>query len=147
MLTAIYYSYTHQKQECLKLKALEELCELFAYIHKNISCFSKPFGELCRGYTSPVLEQLQFYALWREGKTEEAVNTLSFLEKSVWNELYHYLENAGQGYKEEELQLCQYTKERMQEAMRKQKEDSTKKNKMYRTLPFLLVFSILLLFW
>ena len=120
VLAAMQYSYAYQKHEQMKLRLLTELCDLFAYIQKNIECFSKPLGELCRGYSSPALAQLGFYDCWQEGRIHDMQHTLRLLSASEKDTVQQYFRNAGQGYKEEELQLCRYTLDRLREALKHQ---------------------------
>lgn len=144
---AFYYSYSRQwvgQQKCL---LLEELCALMDWIQKNIECFAKPLDEICQDYTSPQLEQYGFYDQWQTEGLLCAMENLPYLTDTAKEVLLPYGKTAGQGYKEEELRLCRYTKEQLSEILRKQKEDLHAKNRMYRTLPFLLVLSIVLLLY
>ncbi len=150
-LTALYYSLLKQRQEQNKLEILTELCDLFGYLQKNIECFSSPLGDLYRSYTSPNLAQLGFYETWRKDSLEAAVDALAAqagkpLPEGAAKTIRLYSYKAGQGYKEEELQLCRYTREALQEELQKAQKDSGGKRRMYRTMPFLLVLSVVLLF-
>ncbi len=145
-LSALYYSMTRQKQEKTKLTILGELCDLFGYLQKNIECFSSPLGDLYRSYTSPVLSAWGFYQTWQEDSPEAAVDMLPSLSADVRKVLVQYGAKAGQGYKEDEMRLCRYTREVLTEELEKQRQESGGKRKMYRTMPFLLVLSIVLLF-
>ncbi len=152
LLAALYYSLTKQQQEKNKLIILAELCDLFGYLQKNIECFSSPLGDLYRSYTSPALAQMGFYEIWREDSLDAAMDVLSIkagnpLPAGVEKTIRRYSQKAGQGYKEEELQLCRYTRETLQEELQKAQKDSDGKRRMYRTMPFLLVLSVVLLFW
>lgn len=147
LLTAFYYSRNRQKTEDIKYGILTELCSLFAYIQKNIDCFTKPLGEICQGYTSPFLEEYGFYTVWKQQTLTHAVQVLPYISASVRETLLRYAQSAGQGYKEEELHLCRFTLEQLQEMLAGQKEERKAKNRMYRTLPYLLVLSIVLLLY
>ncbi len=151
-LAALYYSICKQRQEKTKLDILTELCDLFGYLQKNIECFSSPLGDLYRAYSSPTLAQLGFYETWREASLEAAVAVLTGgagnpLPEGAEKTMRHYSERAGQGYKEEELQLCRYTRDALQEELQRAQKNSAGKRRMYRTMPFLLVLSVVLLFW
>ena len=147
MLTALYYSSSHQKTEQYKLTVLTELCTLFSHISKNIECFSKPIGEICREYTSPLLAQYDFYTYWQEKGLREAIRKIPHISDTVRDTLSRYAESAGHGYKDDELRLCRYMQEHLEEELKRQKEENLSKNKLYRTLPFLLVLSIVLLLY
>lgn len=145
--TAFYYSYSRQwmgKQKCI---LLEELCVLLEWIQKNIECFAKPLDEICNDYTSPQLAQYGFYNQWQTDGLFCALENLPYLPNAAKELLLQYGKTAGQGYKEEELRLCRYTKEQLSEILYQQKEDLRAKNRMYQTLPFLLVLSIVLLLY
>lgn len=146
-LTALYYSQSHQVAAKRSCDILSELCSLFSYILKNIECFTRPLDEICQGYSSPLLEQCGFFLHWQNRDLHRAVQSVPYLPESVQRLLFRYADTAGQGYKEEEVQLCRYTWEQLSELFHIQKEELKAKNKMYRTLPFLLVLSIVLLFY
>ena len=147
MLTAFYYTRTRQKTEDIKYGILSELCSLFTYIQKNIECFTKPLYEICQGYTSPLLEEYGFYSVWKQQTLIHAVQSLPYIRNDVREILLRYARSAGQGYKEDELNLCRYTLGQLQEKLAGQKEERNAKNRMYRTLPYLLVLSIVLLLY
>lgn len=145
--TAFYYSYSHQWMGQRKCLLLEELCDLLSWIQKNIECFAKPLDEICKDYSSPQLARYDFYQQWQTKGLLYAMEGLPYLPDTAKEVLLQYSRTAGQGYKEEELRLCRYTKEQLCEILHKQKEDLHAKNRMYRTLPFLLVLSIVLLLY
>ena len=147
LFTAFYYSRNRQKAEETKYQILSELCGLFSHIQKNIDCFTKPLGEICQGYTSPLLEQYHFYSVWEQQDLIHAVHSIPYISDPVREILLRYAKSAGQGYKEEELHLCRFTREQLQEMLTGQKEECNAKNRMYRTLPYLLVLSIVLLLY
>ncbi len=147
LITALYYSKTKQQQEQTKLTILTELCDLFGYLQKNIEHFSSPLGDLFRSYTSPALAKWNFYTVWQEHSLAKAVCQLPGLSEGIRKTLTDYDTKAGQGYKEEELQLCRYTREILSEELQRKRQESGGKNKLYKTMPFLLVLSIVLLFW
>ncbi len=145
--TAFYYSYSRQWMGQRKCSLLEELCDLLSWIQKNIECFTKPLDEICKDYSSPQLERCGFYRQWQTEGLLCAVEGLLYLPDAAKEVLLQYGRTAGQGYKEEELRLCRYTHEQLCAILHKQKEDLSAKNRMYRTLPFLLVLSIVLLLY
>ena len=147
LLTAYYFSYNRHKSEAIHYGLLLELCSLFSYIQKNIDCFTKPLNEICCEYTSPLLQQYGFFTAWKQQDLTYAVNILPHMTTPVKEILLSYSHSAGQGYKEEELQLCRFTYEQLQEIVSGQKEEHAAKNKMYRTLPYLLALSIVLLLY
>lgn len=146
-LTAFHYSRSHQKAEDLQCGILTELCSLFSYIQKNIDCFTKSLGEIGREYTSPLLEEYGFYTIWKQHSLLHAIESIPCIPLQTRELLLQYARSAGQGYKEEELHLCRYTHEHLQEMLTMQKEERNTKNRMYRTLPYLLVLSIVLLLY
>ncbi len=145
-VTAFYYSWARQKQEIRKERIMSELCTMFSYIQKNIECYTMPLGEIYRGYTGPELEHYGFYNNWHKGELMAAVNTLELLPESAKKALYKYALHAGKGYKDSELELCRDVKNRLEEVLLQQQKEIKEKNKLYRTLPFLLVLSVVLLF-
>lgn len=147
LATALYYSYSRQWLGQRKRQLLEELCGLMDWIQKNIECFAKPLDEISREYTSPLLDSYGFYAKWQNQDLLAAFEELPHLSDAVREVLLSYGRSVGKGYKEEELRLCRYTCEQLDRLLTKQKEDLHAKNQMYRTLPFLLVLSIVLLFY
>lgn len=147
MTTAMYYSYSRQWLGQQKRKILEELCSLMDWIQKSIECYAKPLDEISQEYTSPVLKNYGFYTTWQTQNLLTAFRELPYLPENVREVLLQYGKTVGQGYKEEELRLCRYTCEQLNRLLIKQKEDLHTRNKMYRTLPFLLVLSIVLLLY
>ncbi len=147
LATAWYYSYSRQWLGQRKRQLLEELCDLMEWIQKNIECFAKPLDEISREYSSPLLASYGFYEKWQNQDLSTALEALPYLSDAVREVLLQYGKSVGQGYKEEELRLCRYTCEQLNKLLTKQKEDLHAKNQMYRTLPFLLVLSIVLLLY
>jgi len=146
MVSAAYYSFHGMKRELKIRKILEELCGLFTCLYKNIECYTIPLVEICRVYTSEELEKLGFYHHWQQGAFLDAVDTLEDIPEKVLISCRQYVMQAGKGYKETELQLCRGILGELEEALAVQKREMQTKNKLYRTLPYLLVLSVILLF-
>lgn len=147
LIAALYYSYSQQWLGKRKYKMLEELCDLLRWIQKNIECFVKPLDEISHEYTSPLLASYDFYKKWQTIDLLTAFEELPYLTDDVRKVLQQYGKSAGRGYKEEELRLCRYTCEQLNELRSKQAKDLHTKKRMYQTLPFLLVLSIILLLY
>jgi len=148
LLTAYWYSYVQQKREKEKLNKLFALCKLFDHTQKNISYFHSSLGEIFQTYADPILENCGFLPLWREHRLMEAIDCISDLyPTSVIQTLQQYALHAGKGYIDEEVRLCTYTHDVLEETCQKQCEEQKTKNKMYKTLPYLLVISIVLLLY
>jgi len=148
LFTAFFYSSKRQKTEKQKIRILTELRELILHIRKNIECFAKPLGEICRDYTSPALEQIGFHLLWRSGRLQEAVSCLNeYVCPQACKVLQRYAQEAGQGYKEEELRLCGYTADMLSEILQKEEGELNSRTKLYRTLPYLLALSLVLVLY
>lgn len=146
-ITALYYSYSRQWLDRRKNQMLEEIVSLMDWIQKNIECFAIPLDEISREYTSPLLDSYGFYTMWQTKGLLPALEELPLLPDTAREIVLQYGKMAGHGYKEEELRLCRYTCEQLNHILKKQREDSQSKSRMYRTLPFLLVLSIVLLFY
>ncbi len=145
-LTAVYYSWYGQQWENKKHRTMKALYEMFLYIQKSIECYAMPLGEIFRNCSNPVLEETEFLPYWKRGELKDAVNTLKGLTPAVESALLHYAENAGSGYKDAELQLCHNVIAELETALNSQSEMIKNKNKLYRTMPFLFVLSVVLLF-
>ena len=70
------------------------------------------------------------------------------LQKNEVNRtLRTFAKKIGSGYKDEELNLCQYTYATLAECFEKEKAEFMKKAKMYKTLPIMFAISAALLLY
>ena len=145
LLAAAYYSNYAQYKEKRICKLLEELCGLFASMQKNIECYTLPLVEICRLYSGEELENLGFFKAWQKGAFTEAMDTLSGIPETIQTSLHHYAIQAGKGDKETELHLCRGIRQELEEALTVHTKEMQAKNKLYRTLPYLTVLSVVLL--
>ena len=145
-MSAAYYSYHGQKKEQRIRKLLEELAGLFACVRKNIECYTTPLTMISHIYVSEELERLGFIDFWEQGAFSEAVETLTELPDKILSSLRQYARQSGKGYKESELQLCRSVHAELETALSVHKQEMQAKNKLYRTLPYLMVLSVVLFF-
>lgn len=146
IVSALYYSYLLIKNANRKISQLEGLCTLILYIKNNIDSFMRPVGDIINsfdGYDEAMeafMESARTHGLAAAAEN----NTLS-----VGADAYHILRDfsgkIGCGYKEDEIRLCTYCHNAMQDILNRDREDIRKKMKMYKTLPVMSAMSVVLI--
>lgn len=146
--SAVFYSWHKLRREKAYKKILNECIDLLRYIYRNIECFQKPLPEIIGEYKSKYLDFGIFFSAVKETNMASAAEKMKvYLPVDAYHVMEKYIQSAGKGYKDEELQLCKYTCDTLQNISEKLDEDSRNHAKITKTLPLMFALSVVLLFW
>lgn len=146
ILSAVYYSYVLIKNEKRKLNQLEDICSLILYTKNQIDAFMTPIDEIVssyRGYSEAFTEYMK--TAKEHGLSYASENCNLLIGKEADRLFRDFSHKIGCGYKDEEVNLCQYTHAQLSEILQKEREENRKKSKMYKTLPVMSAISIALM--
>ena len=136
-------------EERQKLREAEALMALVRYTAETIEHTMKPLPEIFVEYRNEVLHKNGFLEeVKRTGLREAWENKegqLVLQDKDVKNGFAVFCREIGRGYRKEELELCSLTLKRMNEAVGKIRQELSNREKLYRTIPPLMVMSLVLI--
>lgn len=146
--SAVYYSWDKLKRDKLQIDVIAGCIDFLQYIYRNIECFQKPLPEILNEYNNTSLNSFGFLDALKQNDLYSASEKLKDkLSEEAYSVMESYLQSAGKGYKDEELQLCRYTAGFLQKILENMKEDSKNHTKMIKTLPFMFALSLVMLLW
>ena len=147
LVSAVLWGIYKIRTERRKTDELAAFCDLVGYIGENIAHFSKPLPEIYAAYSDKTLSDGGFLAILRKSGMKTATESLAvFHEREVGGEMLTFASRIGDGYREEQTALCEYTKSRLGGMLEKRKTASRDREKLYRTVPLLVALSVLLMF-
>lgn len=128
------------------LRELEALHQMITYIRDNIDHFMKPLPEIFQTYKNEYLEACGFLPNVRRTDLRQAWDGQTFtLSEDTRTLLTTFVYQIGNGYREEELRLCDYTLTRLNGILEKKRSESKNKLKIYKTVPMLFALSVILI--
>lgn len=139
LFAALFVSAREYRRLLLKrLSELRAFIDFLRHIRLEIGCFLSPPNELCRGFSSPVLEELGFISQIESGepllssyKRVSKRLSLGDTEKSVLLRLFSEL---GDGYLDESIKLIDFSVEKLSCSLSELEEDVPKRIKLASVL-------------
>lgn len=141
--SAALFSYEKIRMEKVQYTHLKEWLHFLHYIENNIRSFRTPLPEI---YTSYSRQENDLFARRLTAVGPAVLLSETTLPDGAAILLQEYIRKAGNNYESEEIRLCQFTIEALQEIMNTTQKDLYEKTRLYRTLPLMLALSIVLLF-
>lgn len=136
---SLYASHLYDKKLKLSAENTRALSELIQYIKGQIEFFSKPLPKILSSYKT----NNSFIADVISNK--ENAN-LSLIDKNVQNDVHILLSSLGKGFKTEQINLCNYTIDVLNNSYDKSSQEFVKKSKICRSLSlFISVCMVILL--
>jgi len=151
ILLAVSLLYGRRKifYERQKIKEGEAICDLTEYISEQIEYTMKPLPEIIAGYRNEILAENGFLESAAAEGMEKAWEVCSDgfrLPSGGIHDIFgEFCRSIGKGYRKEELELCGLTQKHLKAELEKLKEDSVNREKLYRSLPPLMVLSVVLI--
>lgn len=147
IVTSVGYGFTKIREERRKIELNDAFCELVKHIRENIAHYMKPLGEIFSSYEGGILEDCGFLGDCRTVGIRLAWERSHFhLSEKPRRLMEDFANSIGGGYREDELNLCDYTASEMEKISRAMREEAVGREKMYRTIPPLLALSVVLIF-
>ena len=149
LAASLVYGRSRISEERQKLREAEALIALVRHTAETIDHTLKPLPEIFGEYRNEVLQKNGFLAEVRSAGLRNAwenkEETFVLQDKDLKNCFSVFCREIGRGYRKEELELCSLTLKRMNEAVGKLRQELSNREKLYRTIPPLMVMSLVLI--
>ena len=147
VLSSVWWGVGKVRHERRKTDELDAFCDLVAFIGENISHFVRPLPEIYAEYTDGFPRGSAFAEVLRAEGMNAAIDTLAVNEDDACaRDMYSFAERIGGGFREEQTELCEYTRSRLLAVCEKRKTTAKEREKLYLTIPLLLSFAAILMF-
>ena len=139
IVCASFFScFVYEKREKKKITSALEICDFIKYIKSQIEFFSLPIDKIFSSYES------------KDGVINDIISkNTDELSKALTKEDYitvlHFFDSLGKGLKNEELSLCEYSLEKLQQSIDKKQRDYPNKIKVFRAMSLFSGFSIIII--
>lgn len=130
-----------------RIRHTEAILGLFSHVRSNIEYFLTPVDGIFADFRNDALESCGFSRVLRESGIDAAVrsNTASF-SPQTGELLLSFSSSLGKGYKEEQLRLCDYFREKVSEELERERESLKRNLPAYRYAPPVFALFIILCF-
>ena len=147
VIAAVMWGQGKIRTERKKTDELAALCRLVRYIGDNIEHFSRPLPEIYADFDDEILRREGFIeALKKDGMKTALGKGLLTVDGEAIEEMERFADRIGGDYREEQTELCEYTRSHLTGYVEERKKNSHDKEKLYRTCPVLLALSAVLMF-
>lgn len=146
LFSSICYGEMHIRSDRLKTRDIEAVIDIIKYISEKIEYFSAPLPEIFLQYSNDhfektgVLEEIR-----RSGIKFLCTDNKLSISQEDRDLLSKFASELGKSYVDEELALCRYTYEKLKESEAKLRETQKSREKLYRTIPPMVVLSLILI--
>ena len=136
-VSCLLSSHFYERYLKKRIEILEEFISLIVFIRNKIEYFSIPINKIL----------LEFNAKTKFIKSliENKEINCAYFDKETENLLSSFISNVGNGYKNEQIALCDYNIEIFRQKMNKNKEEYPKKVKTFRAVSLFIGISIIIL--
>ena len=149
LLASILYGRRKILEERRVIREGEALLGLTVHIAEQIEYTMKPLPEILAGFDDDILLENGFLKAASESGIREAWDNqdckFRLPEKGMKQVFGQFCREIGRGYRKEELELCSLTIRRLREEIDQLKKDIGNREKLYRTIPPLMVMSVVLI--
>ncbi len=149
LLASMLYGRKRIREERQKIREAEALLLLTEYIAEQIEYTMKPLPEILAGFDSPLLCEMGFTGCAAEIGMRKAWERyrgrFQLKDGKIQSEFTSFCREIGRGYRKEELELCGLTAKHLRSELERMKGDAGNREKLYRTIPPLMVLSAALI--
>ena len=121
------FSFRTREREAMS--NLRDYIKLIDHVCLQIGYFSHPIGKILKSYGSPLGETVD--------EMHSTLQNNRLLHTDEIQALYEWISSIGNGYKDEQLKLCAYTKEKMVQFLSAREKDYPAKAKTNSALTLL----------
>lgn len=127
LCASVASSYFYEKREKEKIRKANELTEFIRYIRAQIAYFSLPTDKIFKNYKSddPFIEDII------SGKL---CSLDSFFDKDTTGVIKNFFSSLGNGYKDEQLAMCDFTLSATEDFINKMNKEFSGKVKVFRSM-------------
>ncbi len=149
LLASFIYGSCKVREGRRRLRETEAFLELVEYVTEGIEHGMKPLPEIFAEYGNGILEQNGFLQIVREKGIRQAwlthENRFNPTKGKGIDQFSVFCREIGRSYRKEEMELCSLTKKRLEDELAAIRVDMKNREKMYRTIPPLMVMSLVLM--
>lgn len=127
LCASVASSYFYEKREKEKIKKANKLSEFIRYIRAQISYFSLPADKIFKAYKTDdsLIENI----------ISGNLSTLDFFFcKDMSNDIKDFFSSLGNGYKDEQLALCDFTLSKTEDFINKMNKEFPGKVRIFRSM-------------
>lgn len=121
------FSFRTREQEAMS--NLRDYIKLIEHVSLQIGYFSHPLGKILKSYGSPLGDAID--------EMQSILQKNRLLLSDEIQALYEWASSIGNGYKDEQLKLCAYTKEKLERFLSMREKDYPTKAKTNSALTLL----------
>ena len=125
MCGCVILSYFYESKEKTRLLNLIKIRDFISYVKNQIDFFLTPCHKLFSEYDDDFIK----------GLIDKDFNNMGiYFEEHIADELSHFFKSLGNGLKDEEISLCDYTIQKLDDMIKKVEGEIKNKIKIFRTL-------------
>jgi len=125
MCGCVILSYFYESKEKTRLLNLIKIRDFISYVKNQIDFFLTPCHKLFSEYDDDFIK----------GLIDNDFNNMGiYFEEHIADELSHFFKSLGNGLKDEEISLCDYTIQKLDDTIKKVEGEIKNKIKIFRTL-------------
>ena len=127
LCASVASSYFYEKREKEKIKKANKLAEFIRYIRAQISYFSLPVDMIFKAYKSDD-------TLTGDIISGKLSSLDSFFDKDTSDVIKDFFSSLGNGYKDEQLALCDFTMSAIEDFTDKMNKEFSGKVRVFRSM-------------
>ena len=127
LCASVASSYFYEKREKEKIKKANKLAEFIRYIRAQISYFSLPVDMIFKAYKSDD-------TLTGDIISGKLSSLDSFFDKDTADVIKDFFSSLGNGYKDEQLALCDFTMSAIEDFTDKMNKEFSGKVRVFRSM-------------
>ena len=137
LIITAYLCYEASALEAKRVRQAEGFLLLLRHVKAQISCFCTPTCEIFASFENEALSDIGFLERLSKGDfctaLEESRDKI-YLDEEEINLLTAFGRELGKGYRQEEIEGCDYYIGELENAYAKKREEQPKKSRLYRSL-------------
>lgn len=127
LCASVAASYFYERREKEKIKKANKLSEFIRYIRAQISYFSLPMDKIFKSYKPDD-------SLIEEIMSGNFSSLEFFFDKDTSDAIKDFFSSLGNGYKDEQLALCDFTLSRTDDFVNKMNKEFSGKVRVFRSM-------------
>lgn len=136
-VSSLLCSYFYEKNIKKKIDTLEELVDLISLIKNKIEYFSEPINKIFLEYNTK--------NTFIKNLLESKETAVTYFDQEIQKQVSRFFSEIGNGYKKEQIALCDYNIQLLNNKLTKIKNEYPNKIKIFRSIALFVGISIIIL--
>lgn len=136
-VSSLLCSYFYEKNIKKKIDTLEELVDLISLIKNKIEYFSEPINKIFLEYNTK--------NTFIKNLLESKETAITYFDQEIQKQVSRFFSEIGNGYKKEQIALCDYNIQLLNNKLTKIKNEYPNKIKIFRSIALFVGISIIIL--